>query len=119
MSWTEHYSALDRAVHRIAFSGVGVQKAVADIEDRVFAGRFADVAVDRPVFLAGGLDPGNVGEAVATVRPFGVDVSSGVEEVRGRKDPVRIAAFVQAARRAAEQLSSRTEAHSPTGRIDD
>jgi hypothetical protein len=51
MSWTNHYSPLDRAVHRIAFSGVGVQKAVADIEDRVFAGRFADVAVDRPVFI--------------------------------------------------------------------
>ena len=51
MSWTEHYSALDRAVHRIAFGGIGLQKAVADIEDRVFARRFADVTVDRPVFI--------------------------------------------------------------------
>jgi hypothetical protein len=51
MSWAEHYSALDRAGHRIAFGGIGLQKTVADIEDRVFACRFADVAVDRPVFI--------------------------------------------------------------------
>jgi phosphoribosylanthranilate isomerase len=54
-----------------------------------------------PLVLAGGLGPGNVADAIYKVRPFGVDVSSGVEETRGHKDPVRIAAFVQAARTAA------------------
>lgn len=55
------------------------------------------LAASYPVALAGGLDPGNVRDAIATVRPVGVDVSSGVE-TGGRKDVARIAAFVAAAR---------------------
>lgn len=50
--------------------------------------------------IAGGLDPGNVGEAIAAARPFGVDVSSGVEKAPGRKDPARMVDFVTAVRRA-------------------
>ena len=52
-----------------------------------------------PVILSGGLTPGNVGDAIATVHPFAVDVASGVEPDEGppiRKDPTRLQAFIEA-----------------------
>lgn len=54
--------------------------------------------LDVPVILAGGLHPGNVAEAIATVRPAGVDVISGVAGVADRKDPALIRGFVNAVR---------------------
>lgn len=50
------------------------------------------------IVLAGGLTPSNVADAIRTVRPWGVDVASGVESFPGRKDPVRVHTFVRAAR---------------------
>lgn len=70
------------------------------------AGRVADwtvaarLAQRTRVILAGGLNPANLAEALTTVRPWGVDVSSGVESAPGIKDPALVAAFVAAARRA-------------------
>lgn len=61
------------------------------------------IALRYPIVLAGGLDPDNVSAAISAARPWGVDVSSGVETA-GEKDPAKILAFVQRARAASEAL---------------
>ncbi|MES1209433.1 MAG: phosphoribosylanthranilate isomerase [Pseudomonadota bacterium] len=57
-------------------------------------------AARRPFLLAGGLTPDNVAAGIRATRPDGVDVASGVERRPGAKDPVKVAAFVAAARAA-------------------
>jgi phosphoribosylanthranilate isomerase len=57
----------------------------------------AEIARDMPIWLAGGLTPDNVVDVIKTVRPWCVDVSTGVE-TDGAKDPAKIAAFIRAAK---------------------
>jgi phosphoribosylanthranilate isomerase len=64
----------------------------------------AELARRTALVLAGGLTCHNVGAALAAVRPFGVDVSSGVEERPGVKSPAAIEAFIRATRAAAQSL---------------
>lgn len=77
----------------------------------------ADVPAGQRVLLAGGLTAENVTAAVAAVRPFGVDVATGVEASPGRKDPRKLRAFIVAARAAAEVLpaAARSAGSDPAG----
>lgn len=62
-------------------------------------------AVSSPVILAGGLTPTNVTEAIATVKPYAVDVASGVEHTGGQKDPAAVDDFIKNATKAPEAIS--------------
>jgi phosphoribosylanthranilate isomerase len=81
----------------------------ADLERRGGTGQTVDwmeaaaLAREHQVVLAGGLTPENVGEAIRSVQPYGVDVSSGVEESPGVKDFGKVARFLENAREAFEQ----------------
>ncbi|HTW97300.1 MAG TPA: phosphoribosylanthranilate isomerase, partial [Acidimicrobiales bacterium] len=80
----------------------------------VFDWRLAEhVPPGSRLILAGGLNAGNVGAAIRRVRPFGVDVSSGVEQSTGHKDPRRIREFVQAVRAAERELEREQEQARP------
>lgn len=69
---------------------------------RVFDWNLIPVDLDKPVILAGGLEPGNVGEAIARINPYAVDVSGGVEAEKGVKDKQKIEAFIRAVNNARE-----------------
>jgi phosphoribosylanthranilate isomerase len=82
------YFLLD-AYHPTLYGGAG------QVTDWTMA---AAIARQYPILLAGGLTPDNVAEAVRAVKPWGVDVSSGVEASKGRKDHDKVRRFVEAAK---------------------
>lgn len=87
---TRHPSTPELLVDAYHPQQMGGTGQVADLEiARWLAGRCR-------LLLAGGLTPDNVADAVAQVRPWGVDVSSGVEAAKGKKDHAKVRAFVEA-----------------------
>ncbi|MGH6636336.1 MAG: phosphoribosylanthranilate isomerase [Gammaproteobacteria bacterium] len=60
-----------------------------------FEWSWASVAIDRPLILAGGLTPHNVADAIRAVRPYGVDVSGGIESATGVKDHAKMRSFMK------------------------
>jgi phosphoribosylanthranilate isomerase len=60
--------------------------------------RVQALGLNVPIIVAGGLTPTNIGEAIGTLHPFGVDVASGVEAGPGKKDAEKVRAFVRAVR---------------------
>jgi phosphoribosylanthranilate isomerase len=76
---------------------------------RVFDWRLAEGAPSGVrLLIAGGLTAHNVGDAIRVLRPWGVDVSSGVEAAAGRKDPRKLRQFIEAARAAAAEIGDTT-----------
>jgi len=72
-----------------------------------------DLPEGQRLVIAGGLHAGNVAAAVSKVKPWGVDVTSGVEAVPGMKDPMKVKAFVEAAKRAEAEMARSTVNLSP------
>ena len=86
---------------------------------KVFDWRLAEGAPrGKRILLAGGLTPENVGDAIRLVRPWGVDVSTGVEQRPGRKDPAKLRQFIVAAREAAAEISDGTSSREEDRAID-
>jgi phosphoribosylanthranilate isomerase len=104
--------ALPAGDPRLATAGTGPHAADVVLVDSpepgsgtVFDWSLAEGAPDGVrLLLAGGLDPDNVEQAIRKVRPWGVDVVSGVEASPGRKDPARLRRFVEVAKRIGAQL---------------
>ena len=80
-----------------AQGGTGIENDWQQIQEVQQQGGFENLP---PIILAGGLQPSNVAEVIEKLRPYAVDVSSGVEETKGKKSPERLAEFMQAVHRA-------------------
>jgi phosphoribosylanthranilate isomerase len=104
------FQAGERAIGR--FEEFGADYLLVDGENpgsgQVFDWRLAEgVADHHRLIVSGGLRPENVAQAVAHLRPAGVDVSTGVEAAPGRKDPLLLRDFIINARQANEDAAAR------------
>jgi phosphoribosylanthranilate isomerase len=104
------FRAGERAIGR--FSEFGADYLMVDGENpgsgQVFDWRLAEGVVDHHrLIVSGGLEPDNVAQAVAHLRPHGVDVSTGVESAPGRKDPLLVRNFILNARKAEAEAAAR------------
>jgi phosphoribosylanthranilate isomerase len=104
------FRAGERAVSR--FEEFGADYLLMDGENpgsgQVFDWRLAEGVTDHHrLILSGGLRPDNVADAVANLRPAGVDVASGVESSPGRKDPLLLRDFITRARQAHDETAAR------------
>jgi phosphoribosylanthranilate isomerase len=104
------FPAGDRTIER--FGDFGADYLLVDGDTpgsgEVFDWRLAEGVVDRTrMIVSGGLRPDNVAQAVAHLRPAGVDVASGVESTPGRKDPLLVREFIVNARNAEIAVESR------------
>jgi phosphoribosylanthranilate isomerase len=98
-------SAVDLLEYLRPFSGAAAWLLDSHVEEyggvgESFDWSLAPQRLERPLILSGGLERGNVAEAIRRVRPWGVDVSSGVESAKGIKDAAKIAAFIEEVRNA-------------------
>jgi phosphoribosylanthranilate isomerase len=103
------FAAGDSRVTKAADYGVDVVllDAPSPGSGKVFDWALAgDVPDGQKLMIAGGLTPDNVSAAVIRAKPWGVDVASGVESSPGQKDPMKVKAFIEAARRAEAQLAA-------------
>jgi len=99
--WPVYREGMDQPDARNTFVYEGKKSGQGEIVDW---SRAAIIACDGNMILAGGLAAGNVAAAIATVRPYGVDVSSAVEFAPGQKDARMINEFVSAAKAAEKDL---------------
>jgi phosphoribosylanthranilate isomerase len=104
------FPAGDRTISR--FVDFGADYLLIDGQNpgsgEVFDWRLAEgVADPTRLIVSGGLRPDNVAQAVAHLRPYGVDVSTGVESAPGRKDPLKVHDFIVAARAAETEVEAR------------
>lgn len=102
---SEAGTGVDLLEYLRAFSGAAAWLLDSFVEEYGGVGERFDWSLvparrDRPLILSGGLARDNVAEAIRRVRPWGVDVSSGVESAKGIKDAARIAAFIAEVRDA-------------------
>jgi phosphoribosylanthranilate isomerase len=74
----------------------------------------SDLPEGQRLIIAGGLHPGNVAAAILRAKPWGVDVTSGVEATPGVRDPMKVKAFIEGAKRAEAQLAAAAAAGPPS-----
>ena len=87
--------------------------------DWTISRRIVEAVAPVPTYLAGGLKPENVEEAILTVGPAGVDVNSGVEDSQGNKDVGRMCGFLSKAKTALATIQISVDTKSTAGKPDD